>query len=100
MIRNSLIDFCAGRIHNMGTNMGSLKPGATLIYERANGVIYARESGTSERSVVGYDVTGSPERMHLSEWNDILTAAESNPTLQEAIDHVKIVYNLSRPYEQ
>jgi hypothetical protein len=84
----------------MDINMGSLKPGATLIYERANGVIYARESGTSERTVVGYDVTGSPERVHLSEWNDILTAAESNPTLQEAIDHVKVVYNLSRHYER
>lgn len=84
----------------MDTNMGSLKPGATLIYERANGVIYARESGTSERTVVGYDVTDSPGRVHLSEWNDILTAAESNPTLQQAIDRVKIVYNLSRSYER
>ena len=100
MIRNNWIGSCAGHTHNMDINMGSLKPGVTLIYERANGVIYARESGTSERSVVGYDVTSSPERMHLSEWNDILTAAESNPTLQEAIDHVKIVYNLSRPYER
>ena len=80
--------------------MGSLKPGATLIYERADGVIYARESGTSKRSVVGYDVSGSPERAHLSEWNDILAAAESNTALQEAIDHVKIIYNLSRPYER
>lgn len=79
--------------------MGSLKPGATLIYERANGVIYARESGTTERSVVGYDVTGSTERGHLSEWNDILAAAETNPALQEALDRVKIVYNLSRPNE-
>ena len=80
--------------------MGSLKPGATLIYERANGVIYARESGTSERSVVGYDTSGSPDRIHLSEWNDILRAAETNPALQEALDHVKIIYNLSRPYER
>jgi len=100
MIVNNLIDSFAGPTHNMDINMGSLKPGATLIYERANGIIYARESGTSERSVVGYDVTGSPERGHLSEWNDILTAAESNPTLQEAIDHVKIVYNLSKLYER
>ena len=100
MIRNNLTDSFVGHTHNMDINMGSLKPGATLIYERANGVIYARESGTSERTVVGYDVTGSPERVHLSEWNDILTAAESNPTLQEAIDHVKVVYNLSRHYER
>jgi hypothetical protein len=80
--------------------MGSLKPGAALIYERANGVIYARESGTTERSVVGYDTNRSPDWIHLSEWNDILAAAETNPALQEALDRVKIVYNLSRSNER
>ena len=83
----------------MDTNMGSLKPGATLIYERANGVIYARESGTTERSVVGYDTSGSLDRMHLSEWNDILAAAESNPALQEALDRAIIIYKLSQTNE-
>ena len=107
MIRNRLIDFCAGRIHNMGTNMGSLKPGATLIYERANGVIYARESGTSEREAIGWDhdartSDGRPLSDHMMEdklWGEIRRAAKTNPALQEAIDRVKIVYNLSRPNE-
>ena len=76
--------------------MGTLTPGATLIYERANGVIYAREFGSSEKRVVGYDVANSPEQIHLSEWNDIFLASETNPALQEAIDRVKIVYNLSK----
>ena len=79
--------------------MGNLKPGATLIYERANGVITAREFGSTEKRVIGYDVNGSAEQIHLSEWNDILRAAEDNPALQEAIDRVKILYNLSRPNE-
>ena len=79
--------------------MGSLKPGATLIYERANGVITARESGSTEKRVIGYDVTASPAQKHLSEWNEILRAAETNPALQEAVDRVRIVYNLSRPNE-
>lgn len=79
--------------------MGSLKPGATLIYERANGVIYAREFGSSEKKVVGYDVTGSPAQRNFSEWNDILQAAETNPALQDALDCVKIVYNLGRANE-
>ena len=76
--------------------MGSLKPGATLIYERANGVITAREFGSTEKKVVGYDVLSSPEQRYFSEWNDILRAAETNPALQEALDRVKIVYNLSK----
>lgn len=74
--------------------MGTLTPGATLIYERANGVITAREFGSSEKRVVGYNVASSPEQVHLSEWNEILRASETNPALQEAIDHVKIIYNL------
>jgi hypothetical protein len=80
--------------------MGSLKPGATLIYERANGVITAREFGSTEKKVVGYDVTAGPKQIHLSEWNDILRAAEINPALQEALDRVKIVYNLSKSHGQ
>jgi hypothetical protein len=83
----------------MDINMGSLKPGATLIYERANGVITAREFGSTEKRVIGYDVSGTQEKIHLSEWNDIFRAAETNPALQEAIDRVRIVYNLSRPDE-
>ena len=61
--------------------MGSLKPGALLIYERANGVITAREFGSSD---------------NLSEWNDVLRAAETNPALQEALDRAIIIYNLSK----
>jgi len=79
--------------------MGSLKPGATLIYERANGVITAREFGSTEKRVIGYDVKRGLDQIHLSEWNDILRAAETNPALQEALDRVKIVYNLSKPNE-
>ena len=79
--------------------MGNLKPGATLIYERANGVITAREFGSTEKKVVGYDVLSSPEQRHFSEWNAILRASENNPALREAIDRVRIVYNLSKPNE-
>lgn len=73
---------------------------ATLIYERANGVIYARESGTTEKRVVGYDVTNGPNQTQLAEWNNILRAAETNPALQEALDRVKIIYNLSEQHGQ
>jgi hypothetical protein len=78
--------------------MGSLKPGATYIYERAGGVIYAREFGTdpSTRKVVGYDLESSPERKHFSLWNDILKESETNPTLQKAIDRAIMIYRLSK----
>jgi hypothetical protein len=77
--------------------MGTLTPGALLIYERANGVIYARETGKNERVVIGYDSTYNPTNKFVkSEWLEILTASESNPALQEAVDRVKIIYNLSK----
>jgi len=52
--------------------MGSLKPGATYTYERNGDEIYARENGTTERTLVGYDHTpdartsdGRPLREHI-----------------------------------
>jgi hypothetical protein len=83
--------------------MGTLKPGAKYIYERNGGTIYAREFGKSDRTVVGYDpvassngATAMPPSIVYSEWNKIFRAAESNLALQEAIDRVKIIYNLSQ----
>ena len=35
--------------------MGTLKPGATYIYEREHGRVYAREFGSTERQLVGYE---------------------------------------------
>jgi hypothetical protein len=86
--------------------MGSLTPGATYIYERVNGTIYARETGRTERIIVGYDplavsdgATSVPPHVVSSEWNAILKSAETNPALQEALDRVKIIYNLSKADE-
>ena len=78
--------------------MGSLKPGATYIYERADGIMYAREFGSdpSTRRIISYDLESSPERKHFSLWNDILKEAETNPTLQNALDRVIMLYKLSK----
>jgi hypothetical protein len=83
--------------------MGSLKPGATYIYERANGVTYAREFGTTERRVVGMDYPRSEKTKDEIEkemqeelmWNDIRRKAKSNPTLQSALDRAIMIYKLS-----
>ena len=86
--------------------MGLLKPDATYIYERADGVIYAREQGTDprERFVVGYEsgkdydpVKNDTKENQL--WHEIRLAAETNPALQEAMDRVKVLYELSKKDE-
>ena len=98
--------------------MSQLKPGATYIYERANGVVYAREFGADpgDRTVVGYDydpVTGQkiphqwdsrtndggPLHDHMKEdqlWGQIRRTAKTNSTLQDALERAIMIYKLTK----
>lgn len=85
--------------------MGTLKPGATYIYERNGSEVYARESGSSERKLVGYTYDGegvyqtSDGLKDLADhrlWNEIRAAAKSNKSLQKAMERVIIIYRLSK----
>jgi hypothetical protein len=79
--------------------MSQLEPGATYVYEREGGRIYARRVGSTERTLVGEDfledIQARREKL-AREWEPIVYAAEQNPALQEAIDRVKILYALTR----
>ena len=92
--------------------MGSLKPDTKYIYERAEGIVYAREFGAdpSTRQVVGYEsgtdydpVSGHKiDHRRLMEdklWGNTRRAAETNPTLQDALERVIVIYNLSKADE-
>ena len=79
--------------------MGNLKPGATYIYEKADGITYAREFGAphSDRFEIGRDY----ERFlkdELQLWEEIVREGRTNQALQDALDRVKIVYHLSKDY--
>ena len=88
--------------------MGNLKPGATYIYERVDDKVYAREFGAdpSERKIIGYSLDLQRDLEYSRniarnyfleiEWADILKEAETNSSLQEAIERVKILYHLSK----
>jgi hypothetical protein len=100
--------------------MGNLKPGATYVYERDGNTVYARESGAdpSTRFEVGYEYDpinghkidydsrtpdGRPLHEHLKEadlWGKIRRAAETNPTIRDALERAKIAYYLSKEYEE
>jgi hypothetical protein len=107
MIEKVLKDSSNGCSYNMDIIMGTLKPSATLIYERVDGVVYARESGQTERTVVGYEFDqrtpdGRSLHDHLKEsklWGNIHRAAKTNPALQEALDRAIIIYKLSQADE-
>jgi hypothetical protein len=76
--------------------MGSLTPGATYIYERVNDVVYKRESGSLERTMVSRDYDLHNQMMDAELWRKIHVAAKTNTALQEALDRVIIIYQLSK----
>jgi hypothetical protein len=83
--------------------MGTLTPGATYIYERVGGTVYSRESGKLERTVVGQHLDPFAENLTLdyeleTVWKDIIKESRTNPTLQAAVDRVKLLYHLSKDH--
>lgn len=84
--------------------MGTLTPGATYIYERSDGIIYAREFGKTERQVVGYesgsdhDLYKSDNRM-LTKLNEVVQMCESDPAMRELLDQLFVLYNLKKTNE-
>ena len=90
--------------------MGSLKPGATYIYERNGDEVYAREFGEKDRTLIGYKYEmenkpdprtndGRPLHEHIMEdkmWGEIRRMAKTNITLQKALDRAIMIYKLSK----
>lgn len=86
-------------------NVGRLEPGAAYIYEKADGITYARKMGdppesrieigrdyhtNSEPSVLGMPLKRVAKLIAMEE------EAEHNPALQDALDRAKVIYELSR----
>lgn len=82
--------------------MGSLKPGITYIYERADGRIYAREFGKTERQIVGYDVKQqetAERRYYMNQINQVLLMCEQHEDMRELLDKLFVLYNLRKTHE-
>jgi hypothetical protein len=92
--------------------MGTLKPGATYIYERNGDEIYAREVGSVDRNLIGYQhetkadsrtSDGRPLIEHIRDdkmWGEIRRMAPTNPALQKALDRAIMIYRLSKDNPQ
>ena len=78
--------------------MGSLKPGATYVYESPDGgeTVYAREAGApaSERIMIGQSWKAK-ELIEQRMWNEIYPKRNRNPALTEAVEKCIIIYKLS-----
>jgi hypothetical protein len=92
--------------------MGSLKPGATYIYERNGEEIYAREFGETDRKLIGYkyEMEGKPDPRtndgrplidHIREdklWGSIRREAKTNSALHAALENAILIYHLSKDH--
>ena len=92
--------------------MGSLKPGATYIYERNGEEVYAREFGETDRKLIGYkyEMEGKPDPRtddgrplieHIREdklWGAIRREAKTNSALHEALERAILIYHLSKDH--
>lgn len=83
--------------------MGQLKPGATYIYESDGTRIYAREFGTPERKIIGYahGAQAKEERKYyMNEMNDVLAMCETDPTMNNLLEQLFVLYNLKKNHER
>ena len=90
--------------------MEKLASGPKCVYERNGEEIYAREVGKTERKLIGYQYEnkidprtsdGRPLYEHIKEdklWGEIRRAAKSNKVLQDALERVILIYQLSKDH--
>ena len=78
--------------------MGDLLPGETLIYERANGVVFARYRDKPEipRWIVGGDpgavARAQGKLLDYAEWQNLCDVAQENVTLKKQLEKLVNTY--------
>lgn len=78
--------------------MGTILPGETLIYERADGVVYARYQNKPEipRWIIGGDpgavARAQGEILDYSEWKNLCDMCEKYVTLKRQMDKLVTTY--------
>ena len=84
----------------MEQQLGNLIPSEALIYERVDGVVYARYRDPPfnklDRWIVGGDPAGvaraQGDLLNYSEWQDLCRLAEEYPTIKKLLDQLVTTY--------
>ena len=82
----------------MTQKQGKLLPGETLIYERSDGVVYARYQNKPEikRWIIGGDPAGvaraQGDLISYAEWQELCELSEEYPTLKKLLDTLVTTY--------
>jgi hypothetical protein len=77
--------------------LGNLIPGEALIYERSNGVVYARYRDRPEirRWIIGTDPGTSwkqGDMINYTEWQKLCELCETHPTLKKQMEKLVNTY--------
>ena len=79
--------------------MGNYIPNQALIYERANGVVFARYRDPPHNKIPRWVIGGDPDATarHLGivsydEWKNVMQIAESNASIKKQLDRLMIMY--------
>ena len=79
--------------------MGSYIPNQALIYERANGVVFARYRDPPHNKIPRWVIGGDPDAtarelgiVSYDEWKKVMQIAESNANLKKQLDRLMTMY--------
>ena len=79
--------------------MGNLIPNQALIYERANGVVFARYRDPPHNKIPRWVIGSEPEAtaralgiVSYDEWKNVMQIAESNANIKKQLDRLMVMY--------
>ena len=74
----------------------TLKPNTAYVYEKVDGILYAKEFGSTTRFEIGRDEERTRrDQMDIELWTEILSESLTNEALRQELERVKIFYILS-----
>ena len=79
--------------------MGNLIPNEPLIYERANGVVFARYRDPPHNKIPRWVIGGEPDAtakalgiVSFDEWKNVMQIVESNANVKKQFDRLMTMY--------
>ena len=80
--------------------MGKLLPGEALIYERSDGIVYARYRDPPHNTIPRWIIGGEPDSIDKAqgsivsydEWKHIQILSQTDPVLKKQLDRLIVLY--------
>ena len=85
--------------------MGNLLSDEPILYERADGVVYARYENKPEipRWIIGGDpgavARANGDLLHYADWQDLCRVAATNAALRKQLEEVVVTYYLLKEHK-